>query len=169
VRTPALIGIVLVATLAVGGCADKAASSSARPDSTSAKAAASTPAVGAKIDLGGQTTTYHGTADVTGTGKVTIQMQNRYFSPTVIHGKPGQKLVLDLVNQSPDAHTFTTADGLADISVQPRSVAEGKITLPGSGNLLFFSRIDKAQGMVGAFNVSGPLNSPVPTASPQVS
>ena len=117
--------------------------------------------------MGGLTATYHGSVDVGGLQDVTIQMADSYFDPTVVRGKPGQELLLHLKNDSENSHTFTTADGKADIEVKPRSVAEGKITLPESGNLEFFCRFHKDKGMAGVFNVSGPLDSPGPAASPQ--
>jgi plastocyanin len=163
-RTQGLIWIVAAATLTVAGCANEPTGSGV-PSPSTPSPTASTPAVGEEINLGGLTTAYHGTAEVTGLQKVTIEMADHFFEPTVIHGGPGQELVLALENKSESSHTFTTADGIADIEVKPRSVAEGKITLPQSGNLLFFCRFHKDQGMVGLFNVSGPLDSPVPTVS----
>jgi plastocyanin len=166
-RTRGLIGIVAVVTLALAGCANEP--TSAQPAVSTPGPTTSTPTVGDDINLGGITTAFHGTADVTGLEKVTIQLADHFFEPTVIHGKPGQELVLGLENNSESSHTFTTADGIADIEVKPRSVAEGRITLPQSGNLLFFCRFHKEQGMVGLFNVSGPLDSPVPSVSARAS
>src|SRR5258706_16299405 len=164
--TRGLAGLVLVATLPVAGCANRPVGSASPSAAASTTAASPMPAVGAKIDVGGHNANYHGTADVSGAEKVTVQLGDRFFDPTVIRGKPGQKLTLALENKSNSSHTFTTADGLADIEVKPMSFAEGKITLPQSGNLLFFCKVDKDLGMVGVFKVSGPVNSPVPTASP---
>jgi len=87
----------------------------------------------------------------------------------VIRGKPGQELVLSLKNESQSPHTFTTADGKADIELRPRAIAEARITLPQSGNLAFFCRLDKSRPMAGVFNVSGPVDSPGPNVSPQTS
>ena len=163
--------MLAVATLAVAGCADRLVGSAPTPTSTQQTAipsTSSTPAVGSEIKVGSLTATYHGTADIGGLQNVTIHMADNFFEPTVLLGKPGQQLVLNLVNNSESAHTFTTADGgKADIEVKPRSVAEGRITLPESGNLEFFCRFHKDKGMAGVFNVSGPLDSPGPAASPQ--
>ncbi len=168
-RTRVLVGAVAIATLTVAGCASGQTAETAATPTPVQPTASPEPSVGAEITVAGLTTTYHGTADVTGTPEVTISMQADYFEPTVIRGNPGQELVLNLENATQDAHTFTTADGLADIEVKPNSIAEGKITLPETGNLAFFDRLDNARAMAGAFTVSGPLDQPGPTANPQTS
>jgi plastocyanin len=164
-RTRGLVGMVAVVTLAVTGCTHQSPQSAATP--TTAQRTATSPPVGTAITVGGQAATYHGTADVTGTGKTTIQMGDSYFEPTVIRGKPGQEVAITLRNLSQSDHTFITADGKADIVVRPASIAEGKITLPASGNLAFFCRFHKERKMAGVFNVSGPIDSPGPTAGSQ--
>jgi plastocyanin len=167
VRTRVLIGVMAVVTLAVAGCAEPSVGASPEPTSTQQTSAPATPSVGSEIKVGALTATYHGTVDVGGLQDVNIQMGDNFFEPTVVRGKPGQQLLLHLKNDSENSHTFTTADGKADIEVQPRSVAEGKITLPESGNMEFFCRIHKDKGQAGVFNVSGPLDGPGPAASSQ--
>lgn len=117
--------------------------------------------------MAGLTANYHGTADVSqATGKVIIELKDFFFEPTVLHGAPGQQVTFTLQNTSENPHTFTTADMSADIEVQPGMIAEGRVTLPRSGNLSFFCRFHKEQGMAGGFNVSGPVGAPDPKASP---
>jgi plastocyanin len=161
--------MMAVVTLAVAGCANQPAGSTPGPTSAQQPSTPATPApsVGSEIKVGAMTAIYHGTVDVGGLQDVSLKMADNYYDPTVVRGKPGQELVLHLENNGENAHTFTTADGKADIEVKPRSFAEGKITLPESGNLEFFSRLDKERGMAGVFNVSGPLDSAGPAASPQ--
>jgi plastocyanin len=169
VRTRVLIGMMAVVTMAVAGCAKPVGSTpgpTPAAQQTSTPTTAATPSVGSEIKAGALTATYHGTVDVGGLQDVNLKMANNFFEPTVIRGKPGQELVLHLENNGEDSHTFTTADGKADIEVKPRSFAEGKITLPQSGNLEFFCRFSKDRGMAGVFNVSGPLDTPGPAASP---
>ena len=111
--------------------------------------------------MAGLTANYHGTADVSqATGKVIIELKDFFFEPTVLHGAPGQQVTFTLQNTSENPHTFTTADMSADIEVQPGMIAEGRVTLPRSGNLSFFCRFHKEQGMAGGFNVSGPTEDP---------
>jgi plastocyanin len=164
-RIRVVIGMVAVAMLAVAGCGGRSAGSGA--PTSAQRTTTSAPAAGSKIKIGGVTATYHATANAGGLKKITIQIADNYFDPTVIHGRPGQQLVLDLENETRSVHTFTTANLSADIEVQPGSVAAGKVTLPQSGNLLFFCRINKDRGMAGVFNVSGPLDRPGPTVGSQ--
>lgn len=67
-------------------------------------------AEGAKTTIGGVATESHGTKDVSGeTGKVEVEMYDNYFEPTVLKGKPGQKVELELKNSGKAAHTFTVS------------------------------------------------------------
>jgi plastocyanin len=167
-RTGVLVGVVTAATLAIAGCSASGSGSSSATPTTQATPSPE-PSVGAQVNIAGLNAVYHATADVSGNSNVTIHMDNNFFDPTVIRGKPGQQLVINLDNGTQDGHTFTTADGTADIEVRPMSVAEGKVTLPASGNLAFFDRLHKDKGMVGAFTVSGALDAPGPTAGPHTS
>ena len=164
-RTRVLVSVVAAATLAAAGCADRSVGSATTTSAQST--AASLPAVGAEITVGGMKATYHGVADVSGTSKATIRMADNYFEPTVLHGKAGQELALTLENEGRSQHTFTPADGKADVEVKPGSMAEAKITLPQSGNLAFYCRFHEDKRMAGVFNVSGPLDSPGPNVSRQ--
>jgi plastocyanin len=163
-RTGVLVGAVTAATLAIAGCSANGTADSAKAPTTGQVTPSPEPSVGSRITVGGLSAVYHGTADVSGNKDVTIHMGNGFFDPTVIRGKPGQQLVIHLENTGQDGHTFTIADDSADITVQPRSVAEGKVTLPKSGNLAFFCQVEKDKGMVGVFTVSGALDAPGPTA-----
>jgi plastocyanin len=170
-RTRVLIGVMAVVTLSVAGCAGGPDGTTPEPTTaqqTPTPSTPATPSAGSEIKVGALTASYHGTVDVGGLQDVNLKMANNFFEPTVVRGKPGQQLTLHLENNGEDSHTFTTADGKADIEVKPRSVAEGKITLPESGNLEFFCRFSKDRGMAGVFNVSGSIDSPGPAAaSPQ--
>jgi plastocyanin len=172
-RAHGLVAVLAVAALAVAGC-------TAQRDSASAKGTpaqswtAPVPSTGAPVTVAGLTANYHGSRDISGGAQgaqnVTIEMKDSYFDPTVLHGAPGQKVAFTLRNTGKTAHTFTTADGLADIAVQPGAIAEGRVTLPEHGNVSFFCRFHKAHGMAGGFNVSGNIDSsgqgPTPTSKP---
>jgi plastocyanin len=97
-------------------------------------------------------------------------MEDSYFSPTVLRGEPGQKVVVTLRNRGENPHHFTTSDEQLIVEVQPGLTAEGRLTLPASGNLAFHCLLHRRSGMAGAFNVSGPVigerPSPGATRSP---
>src|SRR6185503_129854 len=70
--------------------------------------------------IAGMQTESHGTKDVSGeTGKVEIELYDDYFEPTVLKGKPGQKVELELKNEGNNPHTLTISDQMVDQEVQP--------------------------------------------------
>jgi plastocyanin len=77
-------------------------------------------------------------------------MYDYYFEPTVLKGKPGQKVTIELKNVGRAAHTFTLTEQSVDREVQPGDEAEADITFPQSGELTFICKFHKSSGMVGA-------------------
>jgi plastocyanin len=105
--------------------------------------------------IGGVEAESHGTKDVSGeTGKVEIEMYDNYFEPTVLKGKPGQKVTLELKNEGEAAHTLTVSEQSVDQEVQPGDEAEVDVTFPESGELTFVCKFHKSRGMVGALEAS---------------
>ena len=105
--------------------------------------------------IGGQAVESHGTKDVSGeTGKVEVEMYDYYFEPTVLEGKPGQKVTIELKNEGETAHTFTMAEQSIDQEVQPGDEAEAEVTFPQSGELTFVCKFHQSSGMVGALEPS---------------
>jgi plastocyanin len=110
---------------------------------------------GTTTTIGGVQAESHGTKDVSGaTGKVEIEMYDNYFEPTVLKGKPGQKVTLELKNSGKVAHTFTLAEQTVDQEVQPGDEAEADVTFPRSGELGFVCKFHGSSGMVGALVAS---------------
>jgi plastocyanin len=118
--------------------------------------------------IGGMKSSLHGTKDVSGeTGKVEIEMYDDYFEPTVLKGKPGQTVTLELKNEGSNSHTLTISDKGIDQEVQPGDEAEADVTFPQSGELVFVCRFHESKGMVGALEVSGGSSGskPAPTTT----
>lgn len=110
---------------------------------------------GAKTTIGGVAAESHGTKDVSGeSGKVEIEMYDNFFEPTVLKGKPGQKVKLELKNSGKAAHTFTVSEQSVDEEIQPADEAEVDVTFPQSGELTFVCKFHKSSGMVGALEAS---------------
>jgi plastocyanin len=123
---------------------------------------------GGSTTIGGMTASLHGTKDVSGeTGKVEIEMYDDYFEPTVLNGKPGQTITLELKNEGEKPHTLTISDKGIDQEVQPGDEAEADVTFPQSGELVFVCRFHESKGMVGALEVSGGSSGskPAPTTT----
>ena len=164
VRLVAVIALVL----APAGCGgDDAAPETAQvspPTPSSRPTPTASP--GALIEVAGLTAKYHSFAEVGPNGRVTIDLASDHFRPTVLRGAPGQQVALTLRNTGETSHHFATADQQLIVEVQPGLTAEGRITLPRSGNLSFFCLNHREDGMAGGFNVSGPIDAPDPKASP---
>ena len=110
---------------------------------------------GTETTIGGVMTKSHGTKDVSGeTGKVEIEMYDNYFEPTVLKGKPGQKVTLELKNTGKTAHTFTISGQSVDKEVQPGNETEADVTFPQSGMVTFVCKFHQSSGMVGALQAS---------------
>jgi plastocyanin len=111
---------------------------------------------GTTTTIGGVQAESHGTKDVSGMGaeKVEIEMYDNYFEPTILKGKPGQKVTMELKNEGKAAHTFTVSEQSVDQEVQPGDEAEADVTFPDSGELTFVCKFHKSSGMVGALEAS---------------
>ena len=106
---------------------------------------------GGTTTIAGMQTESHGTKDVSDeTGKVEIEMYDDYFEPTVLKGKPGQKVELELKNEGENPHTLTISDQSVDKEIQPGDEGEVEVTFPQSGQLEFVCRFHESKGMIGA-------------------
>jgi plastocyanin len=111
---------------------------------------------GTTTNIAGTETESHGTKDVSGeTGKVEIELYDNYFEPTILKGKPGQKVELELKNEGTTAHTFTLAEQSVDKEIQPGDETETEVKFPASGELKFVCRFHGGEGMIGALETSG--------------
>ena len=66
-------------------------------------------------------------------GKVEIELDDYYFNPTILKGKPGQKVELELKNEGNTEHTFTIAEQSINKEIQPGDETETEVTFPQSG------------------------------------
>ena len=72
-----------------------------------------------------------------------------YFEPTIIEGKPGQTVKLELKNEGKNLHNFSIDSQGIDQDVNTDSSATVTVTIPQSGFVEFFCKYHRAQGMVG--------------------
>ena len=111
---------------------------------------------GGSTTIAGMSAEVHGTKDVSGeTGKVEIELDDDYFEPTILKGKPGQTVTLELKNEGNNPHTLTISEQSVDTEVQPGDEAEADVTFPQSGQLAFVCTFHESKGMVGALEASG--------------
>ena len=154
---------VLFAVLAVFGaaCSSKSNSSSggspSPSESVSASASASaSESAGGTITVGSDTANNHGSKEVDNVTSVEVEMDDFYFEPTVLTGNPGQKLTIELKNESKAGtlHNFSLSDQNIDQDVQADQSTEVTVTFPQSGFLEFFCKYHKSSGMVGELTTS---------------
>ena len=97
----------------------------------------------------------HGTKDVSSSDDVDVEVDSFYFEPTVLTGTPGEKLTVELENESDTLHNFSLPQQGIDQDVESDSKEEVSVTFPKSGSILFFCKYHASQGMRGALQVGG--------------
>jgi plastocyanin len=149
-------GVVIVAALALGvvplvaGCGGSSSSSSGESTSTES----SSEGGGTKTIAGVQAND-HGTKTVSRGGKTEVELDDFYFEPTVLHGKPGQTVKLELKNEGQTEHTFTIDSQSVDQELGPGEEAEVDVKFPKSGVVSFYCKFHKSDGMAGGLAVGG--------------
>ena len=142
----AATALIAVVALGLSACGSSSSSSGSSKSTSTTKAAAPTP-----VTLSG-TVTNKGTKDVSTKGATSMELEldNFYFEPTFIKAAPGQKLTLELKNEGSVPHTFTAPSLNINKELQPDSKETVMVTVPMSGNVPFYCRFHKDNGMQGA-------------------
>ena len=104
---------------------------------------------GRSITLGDLTFSNHGTKEVKGQGELDLEADNYYFEPTFLRGTPGQKLNVEIENESGTLHNFSIPDQHLDVNIPPKGKVIVEITFPSSGVVRFFCKFHSAKGMNG--------------------
>lgn len=112
--------------------------------------------------VAGQLANDHGRMSAVGKRDVNVELDDFYFSPTVLTGSPGQQLTLHLSNEGKAPHTFTLAGQHLDTVLQPGKDATVTVTFPTAGTTVFVCRFHEANNMRGALQVSGSSSSAAP-------
>lgn len=115
------------------------------------------PTDGDSIVVAGENANDHGTEEVAGVPEFELELDEFYFSPTVLSGEAGQTISLELLNNGSNVHTFTVDAVNVDVEVQPGQNAFTKVTFPESGAFLFYCRFHAGGGMRGGLSVGGDL------------
>ena len=139
-------GVVVITALSLlfvaAGCGGSSGSSNESAGTTS------TTIMGSQVES-------HGTKDVSSeSGKVEIELYDNYFEPTVLKGKPGQMVELELKNEGSATHSFELADQSIDKVIQPGDETETDVKFPASGELKFVCTFHEGEGMIGALQSS---------------
>ncbi len=101
----------------------------------------------------GQKVTSKGTKDVSSKSKATVEVEldDKYFNPTFIKAKAGEKITFELKNEGELEHNFTSDDLSIDKDLKPGKSAKFTVTVPSSGAVFqFHCEYHGPSGMVGA-------------------
>ena len=103
----------------------------------------------------------HGTKEVKGQTELELEADDYYFAPTFLRGEPGQRLKLEIDNESSMLHNLSISAQSIDQDVPPKGKVEVEITFPPSGAVPFFCKFHAALGMRGAFLVGDAAQPPL--------
>ncbi|HKD34668.1 MAG TPA: cupredoxin domain-containing protein [Gaiellaceae bacterium] len=143
-------GVVVVAVpvtlvaLAAAGCGGSSKSGSS---STSESGG------GGQKTIAGVKANDHGSKNVS--GEAEVELDDFYFEPTVLRGKPGSQVTIKLKNEGSTEHNFTIDAQKIDKDVEAGEDAEVTVTFPKSGVLSFYCKYHKSMGMAGALAAGG--------------
>lgn len=87
--------------------------------------------------------------DVSGLAQVDLEADEYYFEPAFLRGTPGQKLKLEIENESNTLHSFTIPEQNLDMDIPPKGKVVVEVTFPQSGMVRFFCKFHSALGMNG--------------------
>jgi len=112
-------------------------------------ASSAEPPKGKSITLGDLTFSDHGTKDVKGKGALDLEADNYYFGPTFLRGTPGQKLKLEIENESSTLHNFSILEQNIDVDIPRKAKVVVEVTFPSSGAVRYFCKFHSTRGMNG--------------------
>jgi plastocyanin len=142
-------GVVIIAgallLLAAAGCGSSSSSSSGSTRESRSS--------GGQRTIAGVNANDHGTKTVS--KETELELDDYYFKPTVIQGKAGQKVTLELKNEGKVEHSFTIDSQGVDKTLSPGAETKVTVTIPASGSVSFYCKFHKSSGMAGALAVEG--------------
>jgi YVTN family beta-propeller protein len=116
---------------------------------TSTNPTATAQPEGQLIKPGALTFSDHGTKDVKGQAELDLEADDYYFAPTFLRGEPGQKLALEVENESGMLHNISLPEQHIDADIPPKGKVKVQVTIPPSGVVHFFCKFHGALGMNG--------------------
>ena len=100
----------------------------------------------------GQKVNVKGTKDVSSksSAKLEMELDDKYFAPTFIKAKAGEKITLEMENEGNLPHTFTSDELAVDQQVDPGKSAKLTFTVPSDGQVFqFHCTFHESAGMAG--------------------
>jgi YVTN family beta-propeller protein len=90
-----------------------------------------------------------GTTDVQGQTMLVMRVNDYLFTPPVLRGRPGQKVRLEIENESATLHNISIPGQQLDTDIPPKRRVAVDVTFPHTGVLRFFCKFHSALGMQG--------------------
>jgi plastocyanin len=140
-RAPFVAAALVLLTVTAAGCGG------------SSKQSSSAESEGGKTTVAGVPANNHGTKQVS--GKTELELDDYYFEPTVLKGKPGARVSLELKNEGSVEHNFSINSQGIDKDIEAGQSATVTVMIPRSGVLSFYCKYHKSQGMAGALMGNG--------------
>jgi plastocyanin len=109
---------------------------------------------GGKKTIAGEAATFHGALSVAGRSDTSLELDDYYFEPTLLKGKSRQKLTIELENEGENEHNFSIDSQQLDKDLEPGDKVEVEVTFPKSGQLAFYCKYHRGQGMAGGLQSS---------------
>ena len=139
-RTPIAAASLIAFALVLPGCGGSKKSSSGENEGTT-------------HSIAGVSANDHGTKQAS--GKTEVELDDYYFDPTVLEGKPGETVTLELKNEGDVEHNFSIDAQSVDKDLEPGADATVTVTIPQSGEISFYCSYHKSKGMAGALEATG--------------
>jgi plastocyanin len=108
---------------------------------------------GGKKTIAGVQANDHGSKAVS--RETEVELDDFYFKPTVLQGKAGSRVTLELKNEGSTEHNFSIDSQGIDKDVEAGEDAKVTVTIPQSGEISFYCKYHKSMGMAGALAVGG--------------
>jgi YVTN family beta-propeller protein len=105
------------------------------------------------------------TQEVQGETKLILEADDSYFTPAVLRGEPGQRLRLEVENESGMLHTISIPEQQIDTNIPPHGKVVVEVTFPQSGRVRFFYTLHTALGLDGRLAVGDVRPQPVPSGA----
>jgi plastocyanin len=121
--------------------------------SSSSTSSSSESGGGGKKTIAGVPANDRGSKNVS--GEAEVELDDFYFEPTVLRGKPGSQVTLELKNEGSTEHNLSIDSQSIDKDVEAGEDAKVTVTFPKSGQLSFYCKYHKDMGMAGALSAGG--------------
>jgi len=157
VRLLAVLTALVLVLSACGDGGDSEEEATGTGSATNTEAAGGTPTPIAEETrnlTGGEAANFHEEEDVTGDESLELELDDNYFEPTILNGRAGQELTLELFNEGGNIHNFSIADQNVDQDLREAGREEVSVKFPESGAVTFFCKYHAELGMRGELKVA---------------